>query len=266
MKNAVIIYNKTKPEALEFYNSSKNYLFSKGIMIIDSKEIDKADFMVVIGGDGTLLSASKKVIDKKIPVIAINLGSLGFLTEVKKEEAFETFDRVINGEFYSDKRYFLEIILNDEKYYALNDVVLSKGGLNMRMASVNFYANNIYVTNYKADGVIVSSPTGSTAYSLSAGGPILTPNLNAIAVTPIAPHTLSARPIILDGQTKLSFESVDKDRELHLILDGQINLTMNELDLLEIKLCDKYISLVKPKERDYYQVLREKLKWGDNLC
>ena len=266
MKNAIIIYNKTKPEAFEFYTSSKNYLFAKGISIIDSKDIDKADFMVVIGGDGTLLSASKKVIDKIIPVIAINLGSLGFLTEVKKEEAFETFDRVIKGEYYSDKRYFLEIVLNDEKFYALNDVVLSKGGLNMRMASVNFYANGIYVTNYKADGVIVSSPTGSTAYSLSAGGPILTPNLNAIAVTPIAPHTLSARPIILDGHTKLSFESMDKDRELHLILDGQVNLTMNESDVLEIKLCDKYISLVKPKDRDYYQVLREKLKWGDNLC
>lgn len=266
MKKAVIIYNKTKPEALEFYNSSKNYLSSKGVNILDSKEIEEADFMVVIGGDGTLLSASKKAINHNFPVVAINLGSLGFLTEVRKEEAFEIFDRVICGEFYSDKRYFLEIVLNNEKYYALNDVVLSKGGLNMRMASVNFFANDIFVTNYKADGVIVSSPTGSTAYSLSAGGPILSPNLNAVSITPIAPHTLSARPIIVDGDTKLSFESLDKDRELHLILDGQVNLTMKEQDNLEIKLCEKYISLVKPKERDYYQVLREKLKWGDNLC
>lgn len=266
MKNAVIIYNKTKEEAFEFYNTSKNYLINKGINILENKEIKKADFMVVIGGDGTLLAASKRVIETEIPVIAINLGSLGFLTEVKKEEAFQTFDRFLKGEYYSDKRYFLEINLNNEKYYALNDVVLSKGGLNMRMASVNFYANDIYVTNYKADGVIISSPTGSTAYSLSAGGPILTPNLNAIAITPIAPHTLSARPIIVEGGTKLSFESVDKDRELHLILDGQINLTMNEPDTLEIKMSEKFISLVKPDERDYYQVLREKLKWGDNLC
>lgn len=266
MKNAVIIYNKTKEEAFEFYNISKNYLVAKGITILDNKDLIKADFMVVIGGDGTLLAASKRVIENEIPVIAINLGSLGFLTEVKKEEAFHTFDRVLRGEYYSDKRYFLEIDLNNERYYALNDVVLSKGGLNMRMASVNFYANDVYVTNYKADGVIISSPTGSTAYSLSAGGPILTPNLNAIAITPIAPHTLSARPIIVEGGTKLSFESVDRDRELHLILDGQMNLTMSESDTLEIKMSDKFISLVKPNERDYYQVLREKLKWGDNLC
>ncbi len=266
MKNAIIIYNKTKPQALEFYEISKEYLISKGITVLDSKEIHKADFMIVLGGDGTLLSASKKVIEKKMPVIAINLGSLGFLTEVRKEEAFHTFERVLKGDYFSDKRYFLEIVLNNEKYYALNDVVLSKGGLNMRMASVNLYANNIFVTNYKADGVIVSSPTGSTAYSLSAGGPILTPSLSAMSITPIAPHTLSARPIIVDGKTVLSFESMDKDRELHLILDGQINLAVNEADSLEIKLSDKYISLVKPEERDYYQVLREKLKWGDNLC
>ena len=266
MKNAVIVYNKIKSEALRLYNESKDYLINKGIKILDSREISKADFMVVIGGDGTLLAASKKILEKKIPVIAINLGSLGFLTEIRKEEAFQTFDKVINGDYFCDKRNFLELILNNERYYALNEVVISKGGLNMRMASVNFYANEKYVTNYKADGVIISTPTGSTAYSLSAGGPIINPSLNALSITPIAPHTLSARPIIVDGNTNLTFESIDKDRELHLILDGQVNLTMNELDSLEIKMSKKALYLVKPNERDYYQVLREKLKWGDNLC
>ena len=266
MKNAVVIYNKTKPHALSFYKETSEDLIEKNIEILESKDIEKADFMIVIGGDGTLLAASKRIIDRNIPVVAVNLGSLGFLTEVRKEEAFHTIDRFMRGDYYCDKRSFLEIALNNEKYYALNEVVLSKGGLNMRMASVNLYANDVFVTNYKADGVIVSTPTGSTAYSLSAGGPIMTPNLNAIAITPIAPHTLSARPIIVDGSTKLSFESIDKDRELHLILDGQVNLTMNEQDSLEIKMSEKALYLVKPEERDYYQVLREKLKWGDNLC
>lgn len=266
MKNAVVIYNKTKPHALTFYKKTIEYLNEKNIIILESKEINEADFMIVIGGDGTLLAASKRVIERSIPVIAINLGSLGFLTEIKKEEAFHTIDRFLDGNYFCEKRNYLEVTLNNDVYYALNEMVLSKGGLNMRMASVNLYANEIYVTNYKADGVIISTPTGSTAYSLSAGGPIITPTLNAIAITPIAPHTLSARPIIVDGNTKLSFESVDKDRELHLILDGQINLTMNEQDSLEIKMSEKALYLVKPEERDYYQVLREKLKWGDNLC
>lgn len=266
MKKAIIIYNRTKSEAFEFYKQTKLFLEEKGVELLEDKQISIADFMIVLGGDGTLLAASKRVTHYDIPIIAINLGSLGFLTEIRKEEAFEIIENFLKGNYQFENRKFLEISLNNEKYYCLNEVVLSKGGLNMRMVSMNLYADDIFVNNYKADGVIISTPTGSTAYSLSAGGPIINPNLNLMTITPIAPHTWSARPIIVDGYTKLGIESTDRDRELHLILDGQVNLTMTENDSLEIKMSQKNLILVKPESRNYYQILREKLKWGDNLC
>lgn len=266
MKRVVIIYNKTKDEAVKFYEKSKNYLRKKGVEVLRSKDIEKADFLVVIGGDGTLLGASQRVIGNSIPIIAINLGSLGFLTETKKEEAFETFDRVLDGDFECEERKFLEVVIDDQKVYGLNDVVLSKGGVNVRMVTLNLYADKEYVSTYRADGIIVSSPTGSTAYSLSAGGPIIMPKLNAMSITPIAPHTLSARPIIMDGKKHITFEVVDKDRELQLMIDGQRTFSIREENCVEITMSEIGIFLVKPKNRNYYSVLREKLRWGDKLC
>lgn len=266
MKRVLIVYNSQKPLAIEFYNEVKSYLEAKGIEILDSAHIEKADFVVVIGGDGTLIGASKLLIGSKIPVVAINLGSLGFLTEIKREEAFDTFDDFLAGNFTYEERKFMEIKINNKKVYALNDVVLSKGGVNVRMVALNLYADDIYVNTYKADGIIVSTPTGSTAYSLSAGGPIIMPNLDAMAITPIAPHTLSARPIIMDGRKKITFEVLDKDRELQLMIDGQTNFLIGANNQVELTMSKLGILLVKPKERDYYSVLREKLKWGDKLC
>lgn len=266
MKKAVVIYNKTKKEATEFYLTTKKYFEENDIEILKPESIDKADFMVVIGGDGTLLGASKRVINIDIPVIAINLGSLGFLTEIKKEEAFDIYKKVLEDDYTCEERKFLEINIDNQKIYALNDVVLSKGGVNVRMVALNVYADDIYVSTYRADGIIVSSPTGSTAYSLSAGGPIIMPNLNAMSITPIAPHTLSARPLIMDGSKRITFEVVDKERELQLMIDGQRTFSIREENNVEITMSKLGIKLVKPEKRDYYSVLREKLKWGDKLC
>jgi NAD+ kinase len=266
MKSAVIIYNKKKEAAVEFFKRSKKYLENKGVRMLGIENINSADFVVVIGGDGTLLGASKHLIGSIIPVVAINLGSLGFLTEIKKEEAFETFDRIMNGNFKCEERMFMKVKIENDTFYCLNDVVLSKGGVNARMATINLYANDIYVSTYRADGIILATPTGSTAYSLSAGGPILMPGLNAMAITPIAPHTLSARPIIMDGGKVISFESINKDRELQLMLDGQRNFALKNIESVKVTMSNLGFYLVKPDKRDYYSVLREKLKWGDKLC
>lgn len=266
MKNVVIIYNKCKEAAVEFFKESQAFLENKNINILNIDKIEAADFVVVIGGDGTLLNASKYLIGSIIPVIAINLGSLGFLTEIKKEEAFETFENVISKNFKCTERKFMEVTIDNKKLYCLNDVVLSKGGVNARMATINLYADNIYVSTYRADGIIVATPTGSTAYSLSAGGPIIMPNLKAMAITPIAPHTLSARPIIMDGSKVITFESVEKERELQLMIDGQKNFNLTNIKNVKLTMSNLGFYLVKPKNRDYYSVLREKLKWGDKLC
>ena len=266
MKNAVIIYNKKKEAAVDFFKQSRRYLEMKGIKILDMADIASADFVVVIGGDGTLLGASKYLIGSIIPVVAINLGSLGFLTEIKKEEAFETFDRVIADNFKCEERMFMKVEIENDIFYCLNDVVLSKGGVNARMVTINLYADDIYVSTYRADGIILATPTGSTAYSLSAGGPILMPGLSAMAITPIAPHTLSARPIIMDGTKVITFESVNKDRELQLMLDGQRNFALKNIENVKVTMSNRGFYLVKPDKRDYYSVLREKLKWGDKLC
>lgn len=266
MKKVLIIYNCKKPLAIEFYNEVKSYFEDKEIDILDSSKVNIVDFVVVIGGDGTLIAASKYLIGSRIPVIAINLGSLGFLTEIKREEAFSTFDNFLRGDYSCEERKFMEISINNKKVYALNDVVLSKGGVNVRMLALNLYADEVYVNTYKADGIIVSTPTGSTAYSLSAGGPIIMPDLDAMAITPIAPHTLSARPIIMDGSKKITFEALDKDRELQLMIDGQTNFLIGTDNEVELRMSKLGFLLVKPKERDYFSVLREKLKWGDKLC
>ena len=187
------------------------------------------------------------------------------MTDISMEQLPKFIEDLKKGIYKIDNRMMVEGSVNLNKFVAFNDIVISRKSISS-MIKIRGKIDGRSFNTYYGDGVIVSTPTGSTAYSLSAGGPIMTPNLNAIAITPIAPHTLSARPIIVDGSTKLSFESIDKDRELHLILDGQVNLTMNEQDSLEIKMSEKALYLVKPEERDYYQVLREKLKWGDNLC
>lgn len=266
-KSAILIYNRDKKKALEFYPIIKEFLESRGIEVLSKYEHNKKIlFLIVVGGDGTLLNASKEIVFSDIPVIGVNMGNLGFLTEIKENEVFEVIDNFLKGDFLIEKRNFLEITTENIIRYALNDVVISKSGVLSRLIKLKLYSDDIYINTYRADGIIISSPTGSTAYSLSAGGPIVKPDLKAIVITPIAPHTLSARPIILNGDEKITFELLNKNETVHITVDGQENIEYNGNEKIEITLSKKTLNLVKNKFRDYYSILREKLKWGDELC
>ncbi|WP_244264612.1 NAD(+)/NADH kinase [Fusobacterium ulcerans] len=222
---------------------------------------------MVIGGDGTLLRSFKHFIFRsEIYVIAINAGSLGFLTEIKKEKVFEEYDNFLAGSFKYEKRYILEIRINQKKYYALNEIVISKGGITSKVLRVKFSSDNEYMCTYKGDGVIISTPTGSTAYSMSAGGPIVKSNMKAMIITPLAPHNLNTRPIVISGEEKLQIQMEDTDRTGQIVVDGQVNTKVNSESIIDIEYSNMTLNLVIPKDRNYYSVLREKLKWGDNLC
>lgn len=263
---SVIIYNKNKRNAEQFYNEIVEQLPEIGVEVVDIEKSSEADFFIVIGGDGTLINASKRIYTYHKPIVAVNMGSLGFMTEIKDSEALQVIFDLVKGDFKTENRYFLEVSVNGEKHYALNEIVAAKSGFPARMVRINLFSNGEYVNTYRADGIIISSPTGSTAYSMSAGGPIINPKLNAMVITPIAPHTLSTRPIVVPGDDTLDIEIADDNEEIYIMIDGQENLRVEREDKIEIKLSTEFINLVKPESRNYYSVLREKLKWGDDIC
>ena len=223
---------------------------------------NKIDFIVTIGGDGTLIKGSKKIIDMEIPVVAVNMGTLGFLTEIKKEEAFDIIDSVIEKNYDIMERYFLKVRFKNKTYYVLNEVAIAKSGTLSRMIKVSINSGDTLINTYRADGLIIATPTGSTAYSMSAGGPIVTPSLKVMIITPISPHTLSNRPIVINGNENLFAHISEKHDDAHIILDGQYSFPIEKGKPLKINLSSKKILLVKPKNRNYYSVLREKLNWG----
>ena len=265
MKKVFIMYNDDKILAKEIYDASLDFFKKKGIEVIDKPS--RADFAVVIGGDGTFLRAFRNFIFKKnLYVIAVNAGSLGFLAEIKRENYIEEYENFLKGDFKSEKRHVLEVTINGRKYYALNEVVVSKAGITSRVLRVNFKANDEYMCTYKGDGVIIATPTGSTAYSMSAGGPILKSNMKAVVITPIAPHNLNTRPIVISGEESLVLKIEDEKRLGQVIIDGQTHKKVTAEDEIKIEYSKNTLNLVIPKNRNYYSVLREKLKWGDNLC
>ncbi len=267
MRKCCIFYNEEKQLAKDFYTKVYAYLIEKNIEIISKEKINQASFAIVIGGDGTLLRASKEIIkNETIHVIAVNAGSLGFLTEIKISNAISVITRYLTGEFRTRSREFLEVKIRDKTYDVLNEVVISKGGVMTKLLRVGIYSNNEYMNTYRADGVILCTPTGSTAYSLAAGGPIVAPSLRGIIITPIAPHNLTARPVIIDGNEELIVKIEDKDRVGYAVLDGETCAKINYDDMVYIKFSGKKLNLVLPEDLSYYAMLRETLKWGDNLC
>lgn len=237
------------------------YLDDKQIEIVNI--IDDADIMITLGGDGTILSAAQEILEKDIPILAINMGSLGYLADVKLEESFSMIDNILLGKYSVEKRYFLEVKKNSEIFYGLNELVIAKGGLKSKLINVEVYSNDIFINKYRADGIIVSTPTGSTAYSLSAGGPIIHPELSALSITPLSPQSLTTRPIIVGGSSRLCFKISSRDNDIHMDIDGKINCKIKEDDIIEATLSKKSLTLIKPENRDYFKILREKLKWGD---
>jgi len=236
--------------------------------LTDEEIRDQAELVVVLGGDGTLISVARLFSGRSVPIVGVNLGSLGFLTEVTVEELYPLLERCLNGEPRVSERMMLEVTVSRdgqeiEKCCVLNDMVINKGAL-ARIVDLETKVNRHFLTTYKADGLIVSTPTGSTGYSMSAGGPIIHPLMSCIVITPICPHTLTNRPIVVTDESIISITIASSfDEKVYLTLDGQVGFKLLQGDTIEVRKALKTTALVMSKERDYFEVLRTKLKWGE---
>ncbi|MCD6454065.1 MAG: NAD(+)/NADH kinase [Candidatus Aminicenantes bacterium] len=220
----------------------------------------KVNFLIVLGGDGTLLSVADVAAEAGIPLIGVNLGFLGFLTEVKKDELEEALEEFLEGKSISDERELLEVRFRSKKSLVLNDAVINKSAL-ARIITLRICIDGHEISRLRADGIIVSTPTGSTGYSLAAGGPVVNPSVSAILLTPICPHALTQRPIVVPSESKVSLKLLSGE-EVYLTLDGQRGEEMMEREHVEIRKADVRLKLVRPSGRSYYQMLKEKLNWG----
>jgi len=227
----------------------------------------KADVLLVLGGDGTMLNAARLAGERSIPILGVNMGGLGFLTEVRLENLYPSLERVFANDFVLDERLMLRTHIHRHgktvaQGVVLNDVVISKGTL-ARMIELKIAIQGRFVTNLRGDGLIVSSPTGSTAYSLSAGGPIIDPAVQSLILTPICPHTLTHRPLIVPGNAEIDVTLTSKDDGAMATLDGQVGVAITQEDTVVIQTSEHRTRLIRFPESNYYDVLREKLKWGD---
>ncbi len=240
--------------------------YSKGMAEAEIRE--QAELVVVLGGDGTLISVARLFSGKEVPIIGVNLGSLGFLTEVTVDELYPTLERCLKGDPRVSERMMLDVtVFRDNKEidrtHVLNDIVINKGAL-ARIVDLETKVNRHFLTTYKADGLIISTPTGSTGYSMSAGGPIIHPLMSCIVITPICPHTLTNRPIVVTDESIISITIASSfDEKVYLTLDGQVGFKLMQGDSIEVRKALKTTALVMSKERDYFEILRTKLKWGE---
>ena len=238
-----------------------------GTFSASAREIaDHCDLLIVLGGDGTMISTARLVAGRGTPVLGINLGTLGYLTEFAMDEAMPALEYVVRGEYEVDKRTMLDWqVLRDGDQVgggsALNDVVLNKSAL-ARIIDIDCWVGSHYVTGYRADGLIVATPTGSTAYNLSAGGPIIAPATEAISICPICPHTLTNRPLVLPFSVEIALQMNTHEQEVMLTSDGQIGLPLMAGDRVEIRKSEKTFNTVCANDRDYFEILRSKLRWS----
>jgi NAD+ kinase len=227
------------------------------------------DMIIVLGGDGTLLSAARLVADsrKNVPIFGVNLGSLGFMAEVPLDELYGNLEKALAGKLRADERMmlFASVIRKGktiEEHTVLNDAVVSKGTF-ARMVSLEVSVGDDHLTSIRADGLILATPTGSTAYSLSAGGPIIHPALHCFVVTPICPHTLSNRPIVIPDSSVVRVKLLSRSEGASLSFDGQMVTPLRLNDIVEVKKAKCRVGLIKHPTKNYYEILRTKLKWGN---
>lgn len=282
MRRIGIILKKGRSEALEILKDFIPWLESRGIESylepelasdLKVKSVEKermpsiVNLIVVFGGDGTMLSVARLAKGKNVPILGINLGGLGFITEINKDELFEAFELVLEGKYFIEERIMLDAFVYRQdtriaNFTVLNDVVINKGAL-ARIIDLETYVNRGYVTKFKSDGLIISTPTGSTAYSLSAGGPILYPTLSCIIITPICPHTLTHRSIVLPDSCVIDVVLTSVSEDVVLTLDGQVGFSLHKDDRIEVSKSDFKTQVLVLPHRDYFQILRTKLKWGE---
>lgn len=268
VKSVAIVTKKADIRADNYAKRLSAWLDKLNIKSQFNEINSELDMIIVLGGDGTLLHIAEKAARHSVPVLGINLGNLGFLTELTEDETFEALELLLNNEVTIENRLMLKSrVLSKGKAspsrYALNDIVITKDA-NDRLLNLSTKADDDYITTYRADGLIFSTPTGSTAYNLSAGGPLVYPGLSTITVTPICPFMLSSRPIILpaDKQICTRFDALSKDDLAQIVIDGKPFFKMRGDDQLEIETAAHPLQLIVSTSRDYFTILRNKLHWG----
>jgi NAD+ kinase len=283
MKCAGIIAKHTDPQAESIVSDLCRWLeeHGKGVVldretgaligrpdsVVRSKIPELCDFLIVIGGDGTLLSAARVVGTSGKPILGVNMGSLGFMTAITLDEIYPALERIFRNEFEYEERMMLvahvhrlgERVAN---YTVLNDVVINKGAL-AKMIDIKVSVGELYLSTFKADGLIISTPTGSTGYSLAAQGPIIYPTMNMVLITPICPHTLTFRPLVAPDGMVVRAELLSMETDVFLTLDGQVGFGLRKGDVIEVKRAEAPLRFFRSPFRDYFTVLRTKLKWGE---
>lgn len=262
-----IILKKGSAEAEKMGHDLIDWLGRKSIETAVDTISPDMDFLFILGGDGTLLHVADQASHYEVPVAGVNLGDLGFLTEIAVQERYDVLESILAGDVIIEERMMLKARLLGEghsgvwQHVALNDVVVSKGSID-QLVRLSAWADNDFITTYRADGLIFSTPTGSTAYNLSAGGPIVHPLLSSILVTPICPFMLESRPVLLPSSITLTTRLAKQADDVKIIVDGQFVGTMTDQDSLEVKASCKALRLVCSPRKGYFQILRNKLNWG----
>lgn len=284
MRRIGVIARGDRPDAAAVVRELARWLTSRGCELVVDRETDRlladgavvverralpgrVDLIVVLGGDGTLLSVARLVEGLDVPILGVNLGGLGFLTATTQEALYPTLEAVLRGEYTAEDRMLLAArlerageILAD--FLALNDVVIAKGALG-RLIDLEVSVDGQMVTAYRADGLIIATPTGSTAYNLSAAGPILFPTMEALVLTPICSHALTNRPLVLPATASLDVSLLTETPDVALSVDGQAGPTMRSKDVVRVRRAAARIRLIRDPQKTYFQVLRTKLKWGE---
>ena len=288
IKRIGIFIKPHQPEALQTICELTQWLAERGIGLVGGPELDReriehetgcpvdqvetdqlaasVDLFLVLGGDGTMIATARLIGDHEVPVLGINYGGLGYLAEFRIEELYLALESILSDNYRLDKRVMLavEMIRNGEPalhYRVLNDVVINKSAL-ARIIEIEAYLNQQFVNSFRADGLIISTPTGSTAYNLSAGGPVIFPSMNAVVITPICPFTLSNRPIVVPDDALIELRLKTEQEDVSLTLDGQVGLPLKTEDLVVIRKSKTTFNLIQPMNRNYFDVLRDKLRWG----
>lgn len=285
MKSVAIILNPGKRDAVRLARDLVPWLESKGDLVLadhdgaaamdllrisrSEEELVKCDFALVLGGDGTLLRASRIMTPAGVPMLPLRFGELGFMTDVDPKNAVAALGQVLEGNYRLDERMTLKAVISrgTERivtFTALNDMVIAKGPLS-RMLRIPTSVSGRYITTYASDGLIIATPTGSTAYSLSAGGPLVTPDLKVIILTPICPHTLSVRSLIISSTESVEVSVQSDSGDVVLTVDGQQGIPLKQGDCVTIQESDRKARLIALDESSFYEKLRTRLRWGDRF-
>ncbi|HET6892532.1 MAG TPA: NAD(+)/NADH kinase [Pyrinomonadaceae bacterium] len=288
IKRIGIVVKPHQPDALQTICDVVQWLAERGIAVAGGPEIEReriehetgcaveameqdelagsADLMLILGGDGTMIATARMLGDHEVPVLGVNYGGLGYLAEFRIEELYTALESILNGNYRLDRRVMLaaELLRGSEVVTymrVLNDVVINKSAL-ARIIEIEAYLNQQFVNSFRADGLIVSTPTGSTAYNLSAGGPVIYPSMNAVVITPICPFTLSNRPLVVPDDSIIELRLKTEREDVALTLDGQVGFPLQVEDRVVIRKSNTTFNLVQPMNRNYFDVLRDKLRWG----